>query len=204
MKTRNKGIAILGLGALAAFTLAGCGPSTTEQTNVVVPDAESTPISETTPAEDNAVTVGTTATAVLKPTKDNKIAGTVTFTKEADGIRVVADLTGLTPGEHGFHVHETGDCSAPDATSAGGHFNPSNMPHGAPDDAERHEGDLGNITADSAGKAHYDRVDKVLSFEGPDSIVGRAVIVHTGVDDLKSQPSGDAGGRGACGVIEMP
>jgi Cu-Zn family superoxide dismutase len=142
------------------------------------------------------------AVAMLSPTQTNSVRGTVNFTETHSGVRVVAHITGLTPGQHGFHVHEKGDCSAPDATSAGGHFNPGGAPHGAPDATARHEGDLGNITADASGVAHYDRVDKNLSFDGPNSIVGRAVIVHASADDLKSQPAGNAGPRVACGVIQ--
>jgi Cu-Zn family superoxide dismutase len=142
------------------------------------------------------------AVATLQPTKGNQVAGTVTFTKEEGGVRVVADLTGLTPGEHGFHIHEKGDCSDPEAKSAGGHFNPGKHQHAGPDAAERHAGDLGNITADASGKAHYDRLDKQIELDGPDRIVGRSVIVHEKVDDLKTQPTGNAGARVACGVIE--
>ena len=141
------------------------------------------------------------AVAVLHATKGSEVHGTMTFTKIDGGIRVVAELEGLKPGEHGFHIHEFGDCSTPDATSAGGHFNPGGHPHAGPDAEKRHEGDLGNITADAAGKAHYERVDTQLSFDGRDSIIGRSVIVHEKVDDLKSQPTGNAGARIACGVI---
>ena len=141
------------------------------------------------------------AVAVLHPTKGSSVSGLVTFTKVDDGVRVVADMTGLTPGDHGFHIHDFGDCSAPDSTSAGGHFNPTGHEHGGPDAEKRHIGDLGNITADANGKGHYDRVDKQLTFEGPHSIIGRSVIVHEKADDLKSQPTGDAGGRVACGVV---
>ena len=99
------------------------------------------------------------------------------------------------------HIHEFGDCSAADATSAGGHFNPGKHPHAGPDMPMRHEGDLGNLTADAAGKAHYERVDKDLKLTGDDSIIGRSVIVHEKVDDLKTQPTGNAGARVACGVV---
>lgn len=143
----------------------------------------------------------TRAVAVLRPTKGNSVRGIVTFTKDKGGIRVVADLEGLTPGNHGFHIHEYGDCSAPDGTSAGGHFNPEGKPHGAPTSKNRHVGDLGNITANAEGKAHYDWTDPVISFAGTRSVVGRAIIVHAGEDDLKSQPTGNAGPRIACGVI---
>ena len=141
------------------------------------------------------------AIAVLQSASGSHVTGTVTFTKTDDGVRVVADVVGLTPGEHGFHIHEFGDCSAADATTAGGHFNPGKHPHAGPDEEMRHEGDLGNLTADASGKAHYERTDKKLKFSGEDSIIGRSVIVHEKVDDLKTQPTGNAGARIACGVI---
>ena len=141
------------------------------------------------------------AVCELHGTKDSHVAGTVTFTQEKDGVRVVADVTDLAPGEHGFHIHEKGDCSAPDASSAGGHFNPSGHKHGGPDAEERHAGDLGNLIADKSGKAHYDRVDKQLQLTGPNTIIGRSIIVHEKLDDLKTQPTGNAGARVACGVI---
>lgn len=143
----------------------------------------------------------TKAVAALSPTKGNSVSGTVTFTKVEGGVKVVADVTGLTPGQHGFHIHEFGDCSAPDATSAGGHFNPGHMQHGAPDAASHHAGDLGNLEADASGKAHYELVDPTLSLNGPESIVGHGVIVHEKADDMKTQPTGNAGGRVACGAI---
>jgi superoxide dismutase, Cu-Zn family len=143
----------------------------------------------------------TKAIAVLHPASGSQVMGTVTFTKIGDAVQVVADVTGLTPGKHGFHIHEFGDCSASDASSAGGHFNPTHHQHGAPDAADRHAGDLGNIEADSSGKAHLEWTDKVMKLDGGDSIVGHAVIVHEKVDDLKTQPTGNAGGRLACGVI---
>ena len=148
-----------------------------------------------------APAAATHASATVAPTQGSAVAGTVTFTAGKSGVHVVADLTGLTPGEHGFHIHEKGDCSAPDGTSAGGHFNPAGHPHGAPG-AEHHAGDLGNITAGADGKAHLEADFPSMSMAGADSIVGRAVIVHAGVDDLKTQPTGNAGGRLACGVIK--
>ena len=143
----------------------------------------------------------TKAIAVLHPTSGSNVTGTVTFTASGNEVKVVADVTGLTPGKHGFHVHEFGDCSSPDGNSAGAHFNPTHKQHGAPDAADRHAGDLGNIEADAAGKAHLECTDKTMKLLGPDSIVGRAVIVHEKEDDLKTQPTGNAGGRVACGVI---
>ena len=141
------------------------------------------------------------AIAVLYPTKNNAVNGIVTFTKLPEGIKVTSHITGLTPGKHGFHIHEFGDCSSDDGTSAGGHFNPTQMIHGAPIDSLRHSGDFGNITADSTGTAIMEWVDPVISFDGPNSIIGRAVIVHVAEDDLKTQPTGAAGARVACGVI---
>ena len=142
----------------------------------------------------------TKAIAVLHSASGSQVAGTVTFTKMGDTVQVIADITGLKPGKHGFHIHEFGDCSAADASSAGSHFNPTKMPHGAPDAAERHAGDLGNLEADSTGKAHLELKDNMLKLSGENSILGRGLIVHEKVDDW-SQPTGNAGGRLACGVI---
>jgi Cu-Zn family superoxide dismutase len=142
------------------------------------------------------------ATAVLHPAAGNKVSGTVTFTEEADGVRVEADITGLTPGKHGFHVHQFGDCSALDLASAGGHFNPTNKPHAGPDAAERHVGDMGNVEADASGTAKLSYVDHEISLTNDQrSVIGRSVIVHAKADDLKSQPAGDSGARVACGII---
>ena len=143
------------------------------------------------------------AIAVLLPTAGNKVTGVVSFTKEEGKVRVVADVSGLAPGSrHGFHVHDFGDCSAPDATSAGGHFNPHGHAHAGPGDAQHHGGDLGNIVADAAGKAHLDlTVDGIAIGYRPASILGRGVILHAQEDDLKTQPTGNAGARIACGTI---
>jgi superoxide dismutase, Cu-Zn family len=142
------------------------------------------------------------AIAVLHPTAANKVSGTVTFTEVADGVQIHADITGLTPGNHGFHVHEFGDCSAADASSAGAHFNPTNKPHAAPDATERHVGDMGNVEADASGKATLEYMDHQISLTNDqDSVIGRSVVVHAKADDLKTQPAGDSGARIACGVI---
>jgi len=143
------------------------------------------------------------ATVWLSAASGSNVRGLVNFIRQSDGrVRVYASVSGLTPGKHGFHIHEKGDCSAPDASSAGGHFNPTHMPHAGPHDTQRHVGDFGNLEADASGAAHYSKVFSNLPFDGENSIIGRAIIVHAQPDDLKSQPTGNAGGRVACGVIE--
>jgi Cu-Zn family superoxide dismutase len=142
------------------------------------------------------------AIVVLHPTAGNKVSGTVRFTEVADGVQIQAEITGLSPGKHGFHVHEFGDCSAADLASAGAHFNPTNKPHAGPDTAERHVGDMGNVEADASGTAKLDYVDHEISLtKDQRSVIGRSVVVHAKADDLKSQPAGDSGARIACGVI---
>jgi Cu-Zn family superoxide dismutase len=141
------------------------------------------------------------AIAVLSPTKGSSVRGVVTFEVVGNGVRVVANIAGLTPGKHGFHIHEFGDCSSDSGTAAGGHFNPAGMRHGAPNSDNRHAGDIGNIEADKDGNAHLDYVDPVLSLLGENSIIGRGVIVHAKEDDLTTQPTEAAGTRVACGSI---
>jgi superoxide dismutase, Cu-Zn family len=146
---------------------------------------------------------GRHARAELNPTANNQARGTVDFYETPKGVRVVAKVTGLTPGLHGFHIHEKGDCSAPDGSSAGPHFNPTGAKHGGPHDAMRHAGDFGNIKADASGTAVFEHLDHLITFDGPNSIIGRGVIVHANPDDLVSQTPtpGNAGPRVACGVI---
>jgi len=141
------------------------------------------------------------AVCVVYPTQGNTVTGTITFIKTGNGIKVIADLQGLTKGKHGIHIHDCGDCSSTDGSSAGGHFNPEHKSHGSPADSTRHVGDLGNIVADSTGKAHLEYIDHLISFEGKHSIIGRSLIIHKNEDDLKTQPTGNAGGKIACGVI---
>ena len=141
------------------------------------------------------------AVAVLQPRSDGKVRGTIHFRKRPSGVHVQGTITGLPAGAHGFHVHEYGECSPPDFSSAGEHFNPTGAPHGSPKDARRHVGDLGNVEAGAGGTVAIDYTDPHLRFEGDRSILGRGVIVHEKADDFKTQPTGDAGGRLACGVI---
>ena len=141
------------------------------------------------------------AVAKLAPTEGNTVQGNVTFKQEKKGVRIVANVSGLTAGLHGFHIHEKGDCSAPDATSAGGHFNPNGQQHGKVDAAEHHTGDLPSLKANAKGKATLNALVKGLVLTGDTGIVDRALIVHANPDDYITQPTGNAGGRVACAVI---
>jgi Cu-Zn family superoxide dismutase len=159
---------------------------------------------DTGPRRDRSDALGPDrATAQLQPTYGHTAAGTVHLRAGKDGaVRVVAELSGLPPGAHGFHVHEKGDCSAPDGKSAGDHFNPDKVDHGAPAAMPHHAGDFGNLTAGPDGKATMTvTVDFVSLDDGPRSAIGRAIVIHEKADDLKTQPSGNAGARIACGVI---
>jgi superoxide dismutase, Cu-Zn family len=141
--------------------------------------------------------------AVMMPTKGNTVGGKVRFTEVAGGVHIIADITGLTPGgKHAFHIHEFGDVSAEDGSAAGGHYNPGGHPHAGPEAEHHHAGDLGNLTADATGNAHYEIVAKGLSLCcGAVPVIGRSVIIHAKEDDLTSQPAGNAGPRIAQGVI---
>lgn len=143
----------------------------------------------------------TKAVAQMHATDGNDILGTVTFVQTSEGVDVTADIEGLEAGKHGFHIHQFGDCTAEDQTSAGGHYNPYDTEHGAPTDSLRHMGDMGNLPVNEEGIGSLDYVDNVIELNGPNSIIGRAVIIHGGADDFTSQPSGAAGPRLACGVI---
>jgi Cu-Zn family superoxide dismutase len=144
------------------------------------------------------------ATANLQPTKGNKAAGTADFYQVGGKVRVVANVSGLTPGrEHGFHVHDAGDCSSGDGMSAKGHFNPQGKPHGHPQSSERHAGDMPALRADASGNAKLDtELDIMTVTPGPASVVGRGLIVHADPDDYTTQPTGNAGARLACAVIQ--
>lgn len=171
MKSRNK----LVLGTLAAAVLAGCSSM-----EMATPPA---------------------AVAALEAKSGSTVSGKVSFFGMTNGVRVEAQVSGLTPGEHGFHVHEAGDCSAPDASSAKGHFNPAATAHGSHAAAEHHGGDMPNLVANAQGEASYRVELKGVALNGPNGIVGRSVVVHADPDDYKSQPAGNSGKRIACGLI---
>jgi Cu-Zn family superoxide dismutase len=178
--------------AAAAAAQMGAGAS---------PSPAASPAASPTPAAKPPGAPVTRAVAVLQPAKDGKVEGTLTFTKESPGVKVTGRITGLTVGTHGFHIHEFGDCSAADFGSAGGHYNPTAHPHAGPSESRRHIGDMGNVEAGADGVATVDYTDPRLRFEGAHGILGRGVIVHASPDDFKTQPTGNAGGRLACGVI---
>jgi superoxide dismutase, Cu-Zn family len=143
----------------------------------------------------------TKAVALMTPTKGSEVKGRVTFTQDGRTVHVHAEISGLTPGDHGFHIHEFGVWSD-DGLAAGSHFNPTKEPHAGPHSPKRHVGDLGNVKANANGNATLDLDDNQLSFHGPHSILGRGLVVHTKADDLKTQqPPGNAGGRLAVGVV---
>jgi Cu-Zn family superoxide dismutase len=147
---------------------------------------------------------GEKAAAAIESRSGSKVTGKATFTELASGgTRVEVWIENATPGSHGLHLHEKGDCSAPDATSAGGHFNASGNPHAGPAEKARHNGDLGNIEVGADGKGHLDVTSDLLTVKpGPNSVKGKAVVFHEKTDDLKTQPTGNAGGRFGCGVIQ--
>jgi len=146
---------------------------------------------------------GPQASAYLQPTRGNSVSGTVSFTQTGDKVRMVAEVSGLKPGsEHGFHIHEVGDCSSGDGMSAKGHFNPTGKPHGHYTGAEHHAGDLPPLKADAQGRARVEAdLEGISVTPGPASIVGRGLIVHAAPDDFKTQPTGNSGARIACAVI---
>ncbi|GAB2287372.1 cysteine desulfurase Selenocysteine lyase [Dionaea muscipula] len=147
------------------------------------------------------------AVVVLSSTEG--VNGTVYFAQEGDGpTTVTGDLSGLKPGLHGFHVHALGDTTN-GCMSTGPHFNPAGKEHGAPEDEIRHAGDLGNVTVGDDGTATFTITDNHIPLTGPNSIIGRAVVVHADPDDLGkgghelSKSTGNAGGRVACGIIGL-
>jgi Cu-Zn family superoxide dismutase len=186
---------------LAALAAAGCNQAPPPPAEPPAP-AEPAPPAEPTPPP-----AAPSASATIAGAGDSKVAGEVTVVPMGDGVHFNGTITGLAPdSDHGFHVHETGDCSDPANGSAGKHFNPGGGTHGGPDAASRHAGDMPNLHADASGNA---TVDVHLSGVGLGTrdaldVVGKAIVIHEGKDDYTTQPSGDSGKPIACGVISMP
>jgi Cu-Zn family superoxide dismutase len=198
MSARNLKMAFFSSLAVAAgVTVVGCK---TDSSSMQAPAA---PLLMDEAAVTKAVaTIGPSKAATTQPT-NNDVTGTVKFTLADGKLTFVADIDGLAPNtEHGFHIHEKGDLSAPDLKSAGGHFNPTKEKHGGPETEHHHAGDLGNLKADDKGHAHLEGTVMHASLSGETSIIGRSVIIHAKPDDLKSDPSGNSGARIAGGEIK--
>jgi len=198
------------LASSLALALAACGgqPDTVDDaaTPPVAP-AATTPSTDSMPADAAPAPAAGSAVAVLTATEGNAVTGELRFEAVDGGVAITGQVNGLSPGsEHGFHVHEHGDCSAPDATSAGGHFNPAGTAHGRVGSDEHHVGDTDNIVADDTGVATVDTrlAGATLGDGAPTDVLGRGVIVHADADDYATQPTGNAGARLACGVISQP
>ena len=141
------------------------------------------------------------AMATMTPVGEGQVSGSVEFTRQ-NGVTIIrAQLAGLKPGLHGFHIMKADRCDASGKSDPGEHFNPGNQPHGAPSVEKRHAGDLGNIVADENGFARYERVDAMVELDGDNSIVGHIIVVTEHPDDLVTQPDGNSGAELSCGVI---
>lgn len=151
-----------------------------------------------------SMATGPSAVATLAPTSGSTASGTVTLTQLGDGaVEVQVNLTGVPEGVHGFHIHEKGDCGD-NGNAAGGHYNPTSTPHGAPAAPAHHAGDFGNVTADPQGNVNARFTTRSVTVaDGPITAIGHAIILHANPDDLVTQPTGNAGGRIACGVVQM-
>jgi len=172
-------------------------PATTPPATAPSPSTTPSTTGSVNPTPPTAV-----AEVMLVPLGGSKVSGTLRAEQRSDGVWITGDVSGLTPGKHGFHIHERGDCSASDGSSAGPHFAPASKSHGDPMAPEHHAGDMGNIQADADGTATIAYLAKDVTLKANNAIDGRAVIIHGGEDDLKTQPSGNAGTPVACGVIE--
>jgi Cu-Zn family superoxide dismutase len=146
---------------------------------------------------------GPSASAQLMATKGNAVTGDVRFSRQGNAVLVAGEVRGLTPNaEHGFHIHDKGDCSSGDGMSTGGHFNPLAKAHGAHDHSEHHAGDLVSLKADASGMARFSYTSTTITVgEGATDVIGRGLIVHRDPDDFKTQPTGNSGPRVACAVI---
>ncbi|MDN5863843.1 MAG: superoxide dismutase family protein [Gammaproteobacteria bacterium] len=186
---------VIGAGAGALLLVGGYALANPEQTSAPAPGSSMTAMQPK----------GAQGVAVIHPASGSDVHGTVWFVPVEGGVRITGEIKGLSPGLHGFHIHRFGDCSARDASSAGGHYNPENEPHGAPTAEKHHAGDLGNIRANDVGVADVKMTVPFITvnemYHHP--VLGRAVIVHAKKDHFDVQPSGAAGPRIGCGVIGL-
>ncbi len=175
-----------GLALTATLCLAACPPAADQK-------------GDKKPGGDAPIAVTT-----IEARSNSTVKGTATFTQAGDKVKVVVEVSGATPGQHGLHVHENGDCSSPDAKSAGNHFNPGNAEHGAPDKPAHHAGDFGNLTVGQDGNGKLELLtDQIAVKPGTTSVVGRALVLHDKPDDTTTQPTGNSGSRVGCGVINL-
>ncbi len=168
------------------------------------PAADQATATPSTPPVAASDASATSANVQLAATAGHQVTGAISIVPMGDGVHLTGSLQGLPPnGEFGFHIHEKGDCSAPDASSAGGHFNPAGVEHGNPQGSPHHAGDMMNAKSDAQGAAQINaHVDGLTLGDGGGSdVIGKAVVVHEKADDYQTQPSGDSGARVACGVI---
>jgi len=192
-------IAVCGAVVVSMFSLTGCGgPSTEEST----PPAEEAAEPEAPEAKAESGGAGE-ALAELAPKSGSEVNGQAAFFTEGDTVTLSLSLQHLPPGVHAVHIHEFGDCSAADGASAGGHWNPMGHNHGKWNQAPFHMGDLGNVTADEYGNGAISITTSLwtIGTGQPDDVLGKSIIVHASADDYVTQPTGNAGGRIACGVI---
>ena len=207
MKRHNLHFAIVGGLAMAA-AISGCSPDKNDTPAATTPVTAESATADTMPAprmESAPLAIPVAgATASLKSAEGKNVAGDLKLSPDAGGVQLSGTISGLVAGsEHGFHIHETGDCSAPDFKSAGGHFNPSGMEHGNPNSAMHHAGDMMNLAVSDSGTATLDVTvpGVTLGDGGANDVMNRAIIIHAKADDYTSQPAGDAGDRVACAVI---
>jgi Cu-Zn family superoxide dismutase len=186
--------------ASTSLVLAACGGGQQSSEPPAVPAALAASAATDASAAPSA---GKTVEVTIQAKSGSQVSGKATLTETSEGVKVVLALEHVpTAGEHGAHVHEKGDCSAPDGSSAGGHFNPAGNPHALPANSPHHLGDLGNITIDKDGNGHLDIVAAGANLKDgdPNSFLGRSIIIHEKKDD-GGQPTGNAGGRIGCGEI---
>ena len=192
----------LGLGVVATLLLAACSREQPEGAPRQPDETTAAPAEKTSSTE-----AAPEAVAQIAPTQGNTVTGSLALTPSPEGVRISGAIQGLKPdAEFGFHIHEKGDCSAPDGSSAGAHFNPAQAQHGNPASGAHHAGDLVNIRSNAEGVAQVDTTAAGTALHGDPNadVMGKAIVVHESPDDYTTQPSGNSGKRVACGVISAP